>query len=158
MIKHIYYRKNDDCYYKINDNLKRITKINKNEVSYLDYASQKSIVMDYRPITANRWKQIENSFFLSRDFEWEYNGERYKTNNKPINWNKGESLVFNNGKIWEAYCSGNYYPRIQLRRNLYRTPTRKVLIEKKNNILNINPPITGKWTNVKYCRNFEKIS
>lgn len=163
MTKDICYRKNNDCYYKVNGNLKRITKVDKSEVSYLDYDTFISEVKSYKPISSNRWRQVENSFFLSRDFEWEYNNEKFRTNNKPIDWKKGKyggwvSLVFHNGKIWEASNNGNYYPRISLVRELYVSPTRTVLVEKKNNIIRVNAKARGKWTHIKFCRNFEKIS
>jgi hypothetical protein len=163
MKRFVFHTFKDNCYYKINDKLKRITKIEENEVSYLDYDNFAKEVKRYKNLSANRWKQIENKFFLSRDFEWEYNGEKYKTNDKRISWEKGEyggliSLVFHNGKIWEASNNGNYYPRIQLSRELYAPPTRTVLVEKEKNILRFNSKTRGKWTDIKYCRNFEKIS
>jgi hypothetical protein len=159
----VYYKKRDDCYYKINSKLKRITKIENNEVSYLDYDANIVEIGSYKKIQMNQWKHVENSFFISRDFEWEFNKEKYRTNNKPIKWIKGQfgdnsSVVFHNGKIWEVSMSGNYYPRVFLEREVYQTPTRKVLVEKNEGVKHPQRSTSGKWTDIKYCRNFEKIS
>ena len=159
----VYYKQKDDCYYKINYKLKRITKLENNQVSYLDYDNFIDEIINYKDLPRNKWKNVENNFFISRDFEWEFDGEKYKTNNKRIDWINGqyggwESLVFHNGKIWKATNNGNYYPRIYLIRELYTPPTRTVLIEKENNILFVKQESRYKWTDIKYCRNFEKIS
>lgn len=165
MIKrNISYRKSDDCYYRINYDLKRLTTIQDNEVFYLNFSDHVKRVESYKSIKKEAWKQIENAFFLSKHFEWEYNGVKYKTTDKPIKWKECESFVFHNGKIWEATYSGNYYPRIQLKRNEYINPTRIVLVEKsktrKSKIISdilLDVPKVYKWTDIKYCRNFEKI-
>jgi len=169
--KVVLYKKNDNCYYKINYDLRRITKIQNNEVSYLEYNAHIGEVQSYKSIQVNAWKQIENSFFISRHFEWEYNGHKYKTTDKPIEWSKDKNhsntaLVFHNGKIWIASSAGgHYYPRVYLETEKYVTPTREVLVEKdisntfrfiQNRKLKIQT--TAKWTDIKYCRNFEKIS
>lgn len=170
MVRHVFYRKDGDCYYKINDNLKRITKVENNEVSFLDYDVHFVEIKSYKSIKMNQWKHVENSFFISRDFEWEYNGVKYRTTDKPLDWGKSEygvfkTLIFHNGKIWMASnAGGHYYPRIYLEREKFVHPTRYVLFEK--NISNTEKfikkensiPNSAKWTDIKYCRNFEKIS
>lgn len=170
MLKNVSYKKNGNCYYKINNDLKRITKLENNEVSYLDFDAFGEEICSYKSIKMNQWKQIENAFFISRDFEWEYNGIKYRTTNKPIDWGKSEfgvfkTLIFHNGKIWNASNSGgHYYPRIYLERKKFVHPTREVLIEKDisrtEEFLNKEntAPNVAKWTDIKYCRNFEKIS
>lgn len=170
MIKKVVYKQNIDCYYKINNDLKRITKLENNEVYYLDYVIYYDEINSYKSIRMNQWKHLENQFFISRDFEWEYNGIKYRTTDKAIDWNKAEygthkALIFHNGKIWSASNSGaHYYPKVYLEREKFIHPTRKVLIEKNISntvkfIIELNA-ITNiaKWTDIKYCRNFEKIS
>jgi len=162
--KVVLYKKNGDCYYKINYDLRRITKIENNEVDYLEYNAHIGKVQSYKTIQMNVWKHAENSFFISRDFEWEYNGHKYKTTDKPIQWSKDKNysnsaLVFHNGKIWIAVYSGNYYPRIFLETEKYVTPTREVIFGKKMKVEKKEAiQKTSKWTDIKYCRNFEKIS
>lgn len=170
MKKVVLYKKNNDCYYKINYDLRRITKIQNNEVSYLEYNTYIGEVQSYKSIKMNTWKQVENSFFISRDFEWEYGGKKYKTTDKPIQWsrdknNLNSTLVFHNGKIWIASNAvGHYYPRVFLETEKYVTPTREVLVEKDltktYKFIKRKSEIekTSKWTDIKYCRNFEKIN
>lgn len=170
MIRKVFYKKNGDCYYKINNDLKRITKLENNEVSYLEYDIHWPEINFYKTIQMNQWKHMENSFFISRDFEWEYNRVKYRTTDKPIDWGSSEfgvrkALIFHNGKIWLASnAGGHYYPRVYLEREKFIHPTRKVLIEKNisNTVKFINKqntiPNAAKWTYVKYCRNFEQIS
>jgi hypothetical protein len=162
------YKNNGDCYYKINGVLKRITKIENNIVTYLDYITNIYEVRSYKKIKMNAWKHVENSFFMSRDFEWEYQGVKYTTTNKSLSWERDEfhnyvSFVFHNGGIWKAHNSGNYYPRVFLEREKFINPIRKVLFEKDvsnseafKNKLKFAPKTT-KWTDIKYCRHFEKI-
>lgn len=169
MKKNVFYRKKDDGYFKINHDLKRITKVEKNEVSYLDYDTNIEEINSYKSIAMDVWKHIENSFFISRHFEWEYNGIKYRTTDKPIQWEKGkygssESLVFHNGNIWIAHYSGNYFPRIYLERPKFIQPTREVIIGKdvsktadfKRKETSI--PKVNKWTDFKYLKHFEQIN
>jgi hypothetical protein len=164
----VFYKKNGDCYYKINNDLQRITKLQNNVVSYLDFNTHSVEIISYKSINLSAWKHIENSFFISRHFEWEYNGHKYQTTDKPIKWEKtreygATALIFHNGKIWSATYSGNYYPRVYLEKKGYVHPSREVLVEKdiSNTVEFINKqnsgPNTAKWTDIKYCRNFEKI-
>lgn len=163
MTSGVKYFEKHGCYYKVNDNLKRITKIQNNEVSYPDYDTFVDEIKSHKKIQMNQWKHIENSFFISRDFEWEYNGIKYRTTNKPVEWNTGKyggrsTFVFHNGKIWLATYSGNYYPRIYLEREKFINPKRNVLFEKENLINTTDTiPKTYKWTDIKYCRHFEEI-
>lgn len=165
MTSGVSYFKKDDCYYKINDSLKRISKIQNNEVSYPDYDIFVDEIKSHKKIQMNQWKHIENSFFISRDFEWEYNGIKYRTTNKPVEWGTGkygksvnESVVFHNGKIWLATYSGNYYPRIYLESKKFVNPTRDVLFEKNDfKSKEKDAPSVYKWTDIKYCRHFEEI-
>ena len=162
----VLYRVNDNCYYKINSDLKRITKIENNIVSYLDYDTHSKEIFSYKKTKVNNWKHVENSFFISRDFEWEYQGHKYRTTNKPLVWGKDKhthqtfSFVFHNGRIWKAYNSSNYYPRIYLSKEDFVNPTRQVLFEKDlSQKIDIKvASITIKWTDIKYCRHFEQIS
>ena len=169
MIKKVVHKINGYCYYKINNDLKRITKLENNEVSYLDYDTFFAEINSFRGIQQQKWKYVENLFFISRDFEWEYNGIKYQTMDGPINWIEdgfGHRMaqVFHNGKIWKDSYSGSYYPRIYLEREKFVYPTREVLVEKNlsNTEKFINKqnsvPNAEKWTDIKYCRNFEKIS
>ena len=169
MKKNISYKKKDDCYFKVNHTLKRITKVENNIVSYLDYDTNIEEVNSYKSIAMNVWKHIENSFFISRHFEWEYNGVKYRTTDKSIDWQKGnygssEALVFHNGNIWIAHYSGNYFPRTYLERPQFIHPTREVIVGKdvsktaEFKIKETSIPKVNKWTDIKYCRHFEKIS
>lgn len=165
----VFFYKKHDCYFKVNNDLKRITKIENNQVSYLDYDTYAEEIKSHTKIQMNQWKHIENSFFISRNFEWEYNGFKYHTTDKPITWKQNKhyrqsASVFHNGTIWEAHYSSNYYPRVYLTKKIYVTPTREVLVEKDMSETEefINKEnfdlSTSKWTDIKYCRNFEKIS
>jgi hypothetical protein len=168
MISQVSYRQNGDCFYKINHNLKRITRLENNVVIYLDYNTDIDEIMQYKSVKMNAWKHKENSFFISRHFEWEYDGKKFRTTDKPIEWLKNEfgsskAVVFHNGCIWNLSMTNYYYPRIYLERKKYVVPTREVLFEKdisdteefiqKQNSI----PNTAKWTDVKYCRHFEEI-
>lgn len=165
MKSNVVYRKNDDCYFKINHKLKRITKIEKNEVSYLDYKTNISKIINLKSIRLNVWKRMENSFFISRHFQWEYNGAKYTTTDKQIDWFNTEhavqarvAAIFHNGKIWKATFQSGYYPRIYLERIVYDTPTRTTLVEKENYIKEEERHFVAKWTDIKYCRHFEKTT
>jgi len=71
-------------YYKINHDLKRITKLYNNEVAYLDYDTSIKEVNGFKSIRMEAWKNVENTFFISRHFEWVYNDKRYRTTDKPL--------------------------------------------------------------------------
>lgn len=161
---HIFYRKTDsNCFYKVNINIKRITKVFDNEVSYIDYDENIKYVKNLKSIKVDDWHNIENTFFISKHFEWEFEGAKYRTTDKPIKWNGNEVMVFHNGKIWKAYNNGSYFPRIYLVTKKFVNPIREVLTEKdisqtEKFIKAMNSvPLTEKWTDKKYCRHFEKI-
>ena len=151
-------------FYKVNHNLERITKLENNEVIYLDYHKYIDKIRERaKKIQMNEWKSAENNFFISRDFEWSFNGEKYKTNNKKIEWtaNKNgcgrDAVVFHNGKIWVA--NDYYYPRIALTLVGKEMPRMsenlepKLWFEKFQEFQRNNT----KWTDVKYLKSFEKI-
>lgn len=151
------YKRDGDFHYKVNSVLKRITLIHNNEVTYLDYDTNIEAIKALKSIKMNQWKQIENGFFISRHFEWEYNGIKYRTTDKHIQWSYSSGkdvLVFHNGKIWKTYLKDD---RVYLERELYEIPTRKVLFEKKGNKIKIPKRSSAKWTGAKYCRHFEPI-
>jgi len=154
----IKYYQIDKVFFKVNFSLERITCIENNEVKYLDFVQNIETISKFKTIKMNQWKNVENTFFLSKDFFWEYSGQKYQTIDKPIEWNQGHAFVFHNGKVWNACYSGNYYPRIFLERTTYAYPvTREVLFEKTIKNLDYNKKRISKWTDIKYCRNFEKI-
>jgi len=153
-MKEIIYKHASDSYYKINTTLKKIVKIQNNVVSYPDYKENLSEVLALKSINMSEWKHIENSFFISRHFEWEFNGKKFRTTDKKIGWGVNKhgicsALVFHNGKVWYATNSGNYYPRIFL---VQQTDDSKVSIKR---LIYGDKPNT-KWTDVKYCRHFEE--
>ena len=138
------YFRNGSEHYKVNTELRRITKIDNNDVSYPSYDENIETVSSYKKIKMNDWKHIENSFFISRHFEWEYDGSRYTTTDDKIEFVLDKysyvAMVFHNGFIWKAYNSGNYYPRMFIERINKRTNQK-----------------THKWTDIKYLRAFKKI-
>ena len=150
----VYYRIKDDCVYQICPNRKQIICIKKNKkVSYPDYDSHVDLIMSYKSISLNSWQSAKNNFFISRQFEWVYNGKRFRTTDKPFDWVEDKygsrnCLVFHNGQIWKASNSANYYPRIQLNQ-----------IEPE--FYTLDMIVSGwlpksKWTDIIYCRNFEE--
>ena len=159
----IKYFQSEDNFFKVNYDLKRITLLKNNVVEYLDFEQKIEEISKFKKIKMNQWKNVENSFFISKEFSWEYDGKQYRTVEKPIEWLDGElhqryALVFHNGKIWKAYYSGNYYPRVYLQRQVYAFPiTREVLFEKIIKNLDYNKKEVSKWTDIKYCRSFEII-
>ncbi len=184
--KSVKYYKDGKAYYKINNKLKRITKLENNQVEYLDYDKHNERIISFKKIRVEDWKNVENKFFLSRHFQWEHNGVKYTTTDKPIEWKKAstcgrEATVFHNGKIWIA--NDYYYPRINLTRieegfgkNLddakkmveesvslmSKEDQNKVTKEgKEGTMITLAIELmhkSQKWTDVGYCRNFEKIS
>jgi hypothetical protein len=183
-MKRVKYLKDGNAYYKVNNELKRITKIEDNVVEYLNYDSEIDRINAFKGVRMEVWKNIENSFFISRHFTWEHQGRKFTTTDKPLNWEKDlcgrKAIVFHNGKIWEA--NDYYYPRISLTR--IESPFGKILDdtkklveetvsnmseEDKKNVTEAGKQYAvvthsiqalhrnQKWTDIKYCRNFEQI-
>jgi hypothetical protein len=139
--------KNEDSFYKVNYINKTIIELKNNEIFNLDFDENFNKISNFKKISSNTWKNKENTFFISRHFQWVYNGEKYTTTNELIDWSKPVVYVFHNGKIWIASCS--YSTRIMLKEPVSQLVTIKKLIYG-------NIPIL-KWTHIKYCRNFKKI-
>jgi hypothetical protein len=151
-MSNIYYRINNGYFYKIITSSKKIYKITSIEVETLDYDSNYETVKSFTPLKKNDWNSMQNSFFISRDFEWVYQGVCYMTTGKRIQYNANgvstpSALVFHNGLVWEAHYSGNYYPRMWLTAKVKRTDKETGEVK----IIEIS-----KWTDEKYLRAFEK--
>lgn len=145
--------KDNHSYYKVNHELKRITRICANRRTFPEYAELQNI-LDEGVVKARKdeWHQVENSYFTNNEFEWMFDGKMYKTSDIPcdkefLQKNDGSVvsdrypwLVWHNGFVWATYWSGNYYPRMPLVRvdNHGKTCT--------------------KWTDIKYLKNFIKLS
>lgn len=153
-MSNIYYRVDNGYFYKIITSSKKIYKITIKEVETIDYDSHYELVKSFTPLKKNDWNSMQNSFFISRHFEWVYEGVCFTTTDKRIQYTTPTgsftptALVFHNGLVWEAYYSSNYFPRIQLTAKVKRTnkETGEVTIVQKS-----------KWTDEKYLRAFEKV-
>jgi hypothetical protein len=149
----IHYRTDGTFSYKILTTSKKIYKVTPDDVEILDYDSNYESVMRFKTLKKNDWNSMQNSFFISRHFEWVYEGVCYTTTDKRIQYTTPNgsytptALVFHNGLVWEAYYSSNYFPRIQLTAKVKRinNETGEVMIVQKT-----------KWTDEKYLRAFEK--
>jgi hypothetical protein len=155
------YHKFDNDFYKVNHDLKRITRIFEGGVEYLDYESNVEDISGYKKIQMNEWKQAENSFFISKEFTWEHEEKKYTTTQKALEWKPAstcgrEAIVFHNGKIWRA--NDYYYPRISLRRiETINRPHIDISNEANYASWLQEHKKNTKWTDVKYCRHFELI-
>jgi hypothetical protein len=130
----VFYKQHEGAYYKVNPTLERITRIENNEVTFLDYHEHVATIREYRMLRFDVWKQQEHKFFMSRNFQWDFEGNLYQTTDNPIYWTGGEAMVFHGGKVWKAY---DYYrPRLELQ-NL-QTGDRK-------------------WTKITNCKAVEKL-
>lgn len=154
-----YYKNNNDIY-KVNHDLKKITCIASGEVMFPDYEENIDKIQRFKSIQMHDWKHHENTFFISRDFEWTHDGQKYKTNSKKIDWQNAstcgqEAMVFHAGKIWKA--NNYYYPRIHLTRaESLNKPHIVIKDEESYKQWLENQRKNTKWTDIKYCRNFSK--
>lgn len=154
MEKDIIYRQNNEYFFKIDKRNSKIYQLHDNNVIVLDYDSNIDIIYNYIPLSLNKWQELENKFFISRNFEWVYNEKKYRTTDKKIVWSPDKhgghtAIVFNKGKIWVAHNNANYYPRVYL--EIYRddtniSATRLIYGDSK----------LAKWTDIKYCKHFEE--
>jgi len=138
--------------YKVNHELQRITRISNNKRTFPEWTELDEIMNNTTKLSKQKWRMVENTFYISQKWEWEYNGERYRISDIPFekeqlqpnpNWQNGggyPSLAFNNGQIWETAICGNYFPQMPLIRT-----------DKDGKVIR-------RWTNIKYVLNFEKIS
>jgi hypothetical protein len=148
----IYYRTDGTFSYKIVTASKKIYKITPDDVETLDYDSNYETIKSFKSLKKNDWNSVQNKFFISRHFEWIYQGVCYITTDKKIQYNSNGvllpvTLVFHNGMVWKAQYSSNYYPRIWLTADVKRTDKETGEIK----IIKIS-----KWTDEKYLRAFEK--
>ena len=156
------YYKNGEDFYKVNNDLKRITCISNGEATFPEYEPNIVSVSGYKKIKMPQWKQIENKFFLAKHFFWQHEGKNYCTTNEIIKWTKAstcgnEATVFHNGKIWLA--NDYYYPRISLRR--IETVNREHIIIKDDASYKAwleEQRKNTKWTDIKYCRHFTQFN
>lgn len=126
------------AHYKVNLDLKRITRLKENVLEYLDYSANITNVLSLREVPLNEWKGVENNYYISKPFEWKSNGIEYTTSDNPVKWTKrnGDILtatVFHNGKIYTAAKSMG-----------------RVLLMRME-----NGKKTTKYTSQKYIRAFE---
>lgn len=154
----IVYMKSPDglVHYRTNLTKGSILRISGGEKTRLEGVNWEEIVQEESLLKCKKdaWCLAENNYYLRNDFEWVYEGKRYRTVDTPISekqlqvikegtpeyqmyrWNN--FLVFHNGQIWATSMNGNYYPRMYLSR------TSK------------DGKRESKWTHVKYLRNFVK--
>lgn len=153
-MKPIQFLKTQDnhSFFKVNHELKRITRICANKRTFQEYDELPSLMeKGLVKLRKNDWHQVENTFYVNNDFEWEFNGERFKTSDIPCDkefLQKNEDkliseiypyLVWHNGFVWATYYSGNYYPKMPLVR------------------IDNTGGQQRKWTDIKYLRNFIKL-
>jgi hypothetical protein len=152
-MSNIHYRTDGTFSYKIITTSKKIYKVTPDDVEMIDYDSNYESVINFKPLKKNDWNSVQNKFFISRHFEWIYEGVCYITTDKdikyetPVGGYSAIALVFHNGMIWEACYSGNYYPRMWMKAKIKRT-------DKETGEVKIIE--TSKWTDAKFLRAFEK--
>jgi len=139
-------------FYRANLTKEVVLKISRNLKTQPDFSLWEEIKTREKLVRTkkDKWRIVENNYYLHNGFDWIYEGNRYTTVNTPFGERQLQTsegtpfhpiypyLAFHNGQIWATCISGNYYPRMPL-----------VRINKKGER-------EHKWTHVKNLRNFIK--
>jgi hypothetical protein len=144
------------AHYRANLTKEVVLKISNLTRTQPEFALWEEIKTNEKLVKCNKdkWRLAENLYYLHTDFEWIYEGRRYKTVSTSFSERQLQKieecspeshlypgysfLAFHNGQIWATYFGGNYYPRVHLVR------------------VNNKGVREQKWTHVKYLRNFIK--